>query len=148
MFLVNVEAAVFNKDTWLIIKRSIKEEHAGGLLCLVGGTVEKEGNTKGILERTLKRELFEEVGVKVKDSMKFVRNTSFILDDGNEVIDIVFLCEFDHGKPFAKSPDEVDAVYWMTADEIYNHPNSPIWLKESTQEAEELRKKEKTDEVQ
>jgi 8-oxo-dGTP diphosphatase len=142
MFYVNVEGAVFKEDKWLIIGRSMKEEHAGGLLSLVGGTVENEGNSKDILERTIKRELYEEVGVKVKDKIKFVRNTSFKLENGNEVIDIVFLCEFDKGEPFAKSSDEVDAVYWMTTDEILNHPKAPIWLKESIQEAEVLLKKE------
>lgn len=141
MFYVNVEGAVFQEDKWLIIGRSMKEEHAGGLLSLVGGTVENEGNTQDILERTIKRELFEEVGVKVKDKIKFVRNTSFILDNGSEVIDIVFLCEFDKGEPYVKSPDEVDAVYWMTTDEILSNPMAPIWLKESIQEAESLRKK-------
>ncbi|WP_042161501.1 NUDIX hydrolase [Paenibacillus gorillae] len=135
MFYVNVEGAVFREDKWLIIERSTKEEHAGGLLSLVGGTVEKEGNSKDILERTIKRELFEEVGVKVKEKMEFVRSTTFSLENGSEVIDIVFLCEFDEGEPFAKSPDEVDAVYWMTTDEILNHPRSPIWLKDSIQEA-------------
>ncbi|CAM4002782.1 NUDIX hydrolase [Lederbergia lenta] len=138
MFIVNVEAAVFRKDKWLIIKRSMKEEHAGGLLSLVGGTVEKEGNSKDILERTVKRELFEEVGVIVKENIIFIRNTSFVSDKGNEVIDIVFLCEFDEGEPFTKSPDEVDAVYWMTANEIYDHSMAPIWLKESIQVAETL----------
>ncbi|RED52909.1 NUDIX hydrolase [Cohnella lupini] len=138
MFYVNVEGAVFRGDKWLIIERSIKEAHAGGLLSLVGGTVENEGNSKNILERSIKRELFEEVGVKVKEKIRFVRDTSFSLDNGSEVIDIVFLCEFEEGEPFAKSPDEVDAVYWMTTDEITNHLRAPIWLKESIQEAEAL----------
>lgn len=138
MFIVNVEAAVFKEDKWLIIKRSTKEEHAGGQLSLVGGTVEHEGNSKDILERTLRRELFEEVGVRVKDGIEYVRSTTFKLESGNEVLDIVFLCEFDDGEPFAKSPDEVDAVYWMTLEEIIYHPTAPIWLKDSIQEAEAL----------
>lgn len=140
MFYVNVEGAVFKEDKWLVIGRSLKEEHAGGLLSLVGGTVDHEGNSKDILERTLKRELDEEVGITIKDTIKFVRSTSFVLEDGREVIDIVFLCEFDGGEPYAKSPDEVDAVYWMSADEIFSHPKSPIWLKESLQAAEAIRK--------
>ena len=138
MFYVNVEGAVLREDKWLIIERSMKEAHAGGLLSLVGGTVENEGNSENILERTIKRELFEEVGVKVKEKIKFVSNTSFSLDNGSEVIDIVFLCEFEEGEPFAKSTDEVDAVYWMKTDEILNHPRAPIWLKNSIQKAEVL----------
>lgn len=138
---MNVEGADYKEDKWLIIERSMMEEHAGGLLSLVGGTVEKEGNSKNILERTLRRELFEEVGVKVKGKMDYVRNTSFRLDDGSEVIDVVFLCELNEGEPFAKSPDEVDAVYWMSTEEIVSHPKAPIWLIDSIKAAENLLKK-------
>lgn len=141
MFYVNVEGAVFKGDKWLIIGRSLKEGHAGGLLSLVGGTVENEGDSNDILQRTLRRELIEEVGTTVKEEIEFVRNTSFRLDSGNEVIDIVFLCEFEEGEPFPKSPDEVDAVFWMTTTEILKHPKAPIWLKDSIQEAEALRRK-------
>lgn len=141
MFYVNVEGAVYKENKWLVIERSLKEEHAGGLLSLVGGTVENEGDSKDLLERTLRRELFEEVGVRVKEKMEYVRNTSFKLDNGSEVIDIVYLCEFDEGEPFAKSPEEVGAVYWMTTDEIVNHPKTPIWLLDSIKEAEKLLKK-------
>ncbi|KAA0542943.1 NUDIX domain-containing protein [Bacillus sp. BGMRC 2118] len=141
MFFVNVEAAVYKNNKWLIIRRSLKEGHAGGLLSLVGGTVENEGNSKDILERTLRRELFEEVGVKVTKKLEYLRNTSFVLEDGREVIDIVYLCEHEEGKPFAKSRDEIDAVYWMSSDEIYSNPDAPIWLIESIREAEARRVK-------
>jgi 8-oxo-dGTP pyrophosphatase MutT (NUDIX family) len=140
VFYVNVEGAVYRDNKWLIIERSVKEGHAGCLLSLVGGTVENEGDSIDILERTLRRELFEEVGVKVKEKVEYVRNTSFKLDDGSEVIDIVFLCEFEEGEPFAKSPEEVDAVYWLTADEIAAHPQTPIWLSDSIKAAEKLLK--------
>ncbi|RHW39074.1 NUDIX domain-containing protein [Neobacillus notoginsengisoli] len=140
MFYVNVEGAVYKEDKWLVVGRSAKEEHAGGLLSLVGGKVEDEGQSTKILERTLHRELFEEVGVKVKEGMDYVRSTSFTIADGSPVVDIVFMCEFDEGEPFAKSVDEVDAVYWMTAGEIAAHPEAPIWLIDSIKEAEALRK--------
>ncbi|WP_079508582.1 NUDIX hydrolase [Mesobacillus jeotgali] len=135
MFIVNVEGAVCKDGKWLIIERSSKEEHAGGQLSLVGGQVENEGISKALLERTLQREFMEEVGIHIKEHMIFLRNTSFVLPDGREVLDLVFYCEIDSGEPFAKSPDEVAAVYWMAAEEIFDHPNSPIWLKESIVEA-------------
>jgi 8-oxo-dGTP diphosphatase len=93
MCIVNVEGAIFKNDKWLIIKRSEKEEHAGGMLSLVGGKVEMEGNTTDILERTVKREILEEVGIDVKGNLKYVHSTSFVADSGENVIDIVFLCE-------------------------------------------------------
>lgn len=67
-FIVNVEGAIFKGNKWLIIERSQKEEHAGGMLSLVGGKVEYEGNSSDI-ERTLMREIFEEVGATVKEDL-------------------------------------------------------------------------------
>lgn len=135
MFIVNVEGAVCRDDKWLVITRSTKEEHAGGTLSLVGGKVDVEGNTRDILERTVKRELYEEVGIEIKDDVTFVYSTSFVADDGCNVINIVFLCEVDGGTAHCKSPDEVEAVHWMTFDEIMNHPKSPPWTKESIRRA-------------
>jgi 8-oxo-dGTP diphosphatase len=136
MFIVNVEGAIFRDDKWLIIKRSKKEEHAGGLLALVGGKVEQEGNSSDILERTVKREIFEEVNVKVKEYLKYIHSTSFLADSGENVVDIVFLCEYESGKAIPKSRDEVETVNWMTAQQVYEHPNAPDYLKESIKRAE------------
>jgi 8-oxo-dGTP diphosphatase len=136
MFIVNVEGAIFRDDKWLIIERSKKEEHAGGLLALVGGKVEQEGNSSDILERTVKREIYEEVNVKVKEQLKYIHSTSFVTDSGENVVDIVFLCEYESGEAVPKSPDEVEAVNWMTAQQILEHPNAPNYLKESIKRAE------------
>lgn len=138
MFIVNVEGAIRKNDKWLIIERSKKEEHAGGLLSLVGGKVDKEGNSLDILERTVKREILEEVGVNVKDRLNYVHSTSFVTDKGENVVDIVFLCEYESGEAFPKSPDEVEAVLWLTTEEVLSHLNSPIYLKESIKCAESL----------
>ncbi|GGF96046.1 hypothetical protein GCM10010912_46200 [Paenibacillus albidus] len=131
MFIVNVEGAICRDDKWLVITRSTKEEHAGGTLSLVGGKADVEGNTLEILERTIKRELFEEVGIEIKDAVTFVYSSSFVTDDGYDVINMVFLCEYDRGTAYSKSPDEIEAVHWMTYDEIMNHPKAPPWTKES-----------------
>ncbi|MCA1029644.1 NUDIX domain-containing protein [Bacillus timonensis] len=140
MYIVNVEAAIFRGDKWLIIERSKKEEHAGGLLSLVGGTVENEGFSSSVLEKTIKREIFEEVGVIVRDDMYYVRNTTFVTDNGELVLDIVFLCEIEEGEPFVKSPNEIESVHWMTLDEVLEHDNSPIWLKDSLGDAMKWKK--------
>ena len=145
MFVANVEGAIYKGDKWLIIERSKKEEQAGGLLSFVGGTVENEGNASDVLERTLKREIFEEVGVLIKDQIQFVRSTSFIAESGSTVLDIVFLCEYSDGEPYAKSPDEVESVHWMTKDELIHHEKTPIWLQENIEKAEEVKKERKSD---
>ncbi|MFB0845244.1 NUDIX hydrolase [Paenibacillus oleatilyticus] len=140
MFIVNVEGAVCRDDQWLLITRSMKEEHAGGTLSLVGGKVDIEGNTLDILERTVKRELYEEIGIEIKDAVTFVYSSSFVTEDGSNVINAVFLCEYDSGTAHRKSPDEVEAVHWMTYEEIMNHPQAPPWTKESVKRAAAARK--------
>ncbi|MBP2000832.1 8-oxo-dGTP pyrophosphatase MutT (NUDIX family) [Paenibacillus shirakamiensis] len=135
MFIINVEAAVCKDDQWLMITRSSKEEHAGGTISLVGGKVDVEGNTLEIIERTVKRELYEEVGIEVKEGIHFVYSSSFVTDEGYNVINMVFLCEYDKGTAYSKAPDEVDAVHWMTSSEIMSHPEAPLWTKESIRRA-------------
>lgn len=139
MFIVNVEGAICRDDQWLIIERSKQEEHAGGLLSLVGGKVELEGNSSNILERTVIREIFEEVDVKVKERLQYIHSTSFVADTGEHVVDVVFLCEYESGIAKVKSTDEVEAVSWMTAQQVFNHPNAPDFLKESIRLAEKKR---------
>jgi 8-oxo-dGTP diphosphatase len=141
MFVVNVEAAVFKGDKWLIIQRSLKEEHAAGELSLVGGQVEDEGNSSNILERTAKREVFEETGVIVKDSLHYVHSTSFISTSGKKVVDIVMLAEYESGKAHARSIDEVEDVFWLTTDEIMDHLNTGVILRESIKRAQLLKEK-------
>jgi NADH pyrophosphatase NudC (nudix superfamily) len=140
MFIVNVEGAIFKDNRWLIIQRSQKESHAGGLLSLVGGKIEFEGNSTDVLERTVRREIHEEVGITVKANLTYIQSTSFIADDNSPVIDVVFLCEYDSGEAHARSLDEVENVFWMTYEEIIHHPKSPPWLKGSIKRVESHRK--------
>ncbi|WP_406686560.1 NUDIX hydrolase [Rossellomorea vietnamensis] len=137
MFLVNVEGAIHRDGKWLLILRSEKEEHAGGTLSLVGGKCEVEGVSSDILERTLIREIFEEVGCEVT-GLKYVNSSSFDTDSGIHVIDIVFLCHHKTGEPFAKSTEEVDDVIWMTTLEILAHPELPVYLKENIKLADKM----------
>ena len=137
MFIVNVEGAIYKSEKWLLIRRSEKEEHAGGSLSLVGGKVEKEGSSSDILEKTLKREITEEVGIEVSN-LRYVNSSSFVTDSGINVVDIVFLCNHESGEAFAKSPDEVDEVIWMTTQQILNNSNLPSYLKENIKLAEKL----------
>lgn len=136
MFVVNVEGAIRENDRWIMIERSNKEEHAGGLLSLVGGKVETIDHSSNVLENTLRREIFEEIGIQIKRKMKYIRSTSFVTESGINVVDIVFLCEHESGKAFAKCPDEIENVCWLTTEEILGHSLSPIFLKESIQAAE------------
>lgn len=137
MFVVNVEGAIRRNEKWLLIRRREKEEYAGGGLSLVGGKCEIEGDSSDILERTLKREIFEEVGSEIAD-IKYVNSSSFVTESGVNVIDIVFLCHHKSGESYAKSTEEVDDVIWMTTSEVLAHPELPLFLKENIKLAEKI----------
>jgi 8-oxo-dGTP diphosphatase len=137
MFIVNVEGAIYKDEKWLIIRRSEKEEHAGGAMSLVGGKVELEGTSTDILESTLKREISEEVGIEVMN-LRYVNSSSFVTDSGLNVVDIVFLCDHQSGEAFARSSDEVESIVWMTTQQIITNSDLPIYLKESIKIADKM----------
>lgn len=139
MFIVNTEAAIYRDGRYLIIRRSEKEEHAGGGISLVGGKVEIEGNSTDILERTIIREVAEEVGLVIASRPRYIHSTSFVMDTGIHVVNVIFLCEDAEGEPYAASANEVDAVYWMTPEEVYDHPKAADYLIDSIRKAEVLR---------
>jgi len=137
-FMINVEAAIYHDGKWLIIKRSLKEEHAGGMLSLVGGTVEANEMTNNLLEQTIIREVEKEIGVKISDDMKYVESNSFITDNGQHVLDVVCLCSIQSGEAKPVSEEEVEAVLWMTTEEVLESSSAPDYLKRSIRKAEEL----------
>lgn len=138
-YIVNVEAAIYKIDQWLIVKRSDVEEHAGGTLALVGGKVEVTNVSNDILENTLKREILEEIGIEVYDEMRYVKSSFFVTQDGQPVIDIVFLCKYKSGDPKVLDPNELSLVEWMSAQEILNNKTIPIWTKDSIAKAQSIK---------
>jgi len=135
MFIVNVEAAINHEGKWLVIERSQKEEHAGGMLSLVGGKVEQGQQPVEMLESNLKREVLEEVDLEIKN-VNYLDSSAFVTDKNEHVLNIVFLCEYQSGIAYPKSPDEVEDVKWMSSVEIERHRKAPVYLIESIKQAE------------
>jgi len=138
-YIVNIEAAIFKEDRWLMAERSAMEEHAAGTLAMVGGKIEDVEIMNHVLEETLKREIEEEVGVTVHDEMQYIKSSAFVTEDGKPVIDIVFLCRHKEGVPAALDPKELSAVEWLSYEEIEAHENIQSWTKESLKIAEQMR---------
>jgi 8-oxo-dGTP diphosphatase len=138
-YIVNVEGAVVKDGRYLMVVRGQQESHAPGVLTFPGGKVENTGNADSALEETLRREIREEVGVQVHDDMAYVESKSFVADDGELVVDVVFLCRYRSGTPTVGDPGEVAAVHWMKAEEILEHPKTPPWTRQSIELAEKKR---------
>lgn len=134
---VNVEGAIYKDGKWLMIQRSKKEPHASGTISFPGGTVEDKTNMQNALEENLKREITEEVGIEIENNMEYVESKIFIADDGQKVLNIVFLCKYKSGEAKVKS-DEVANIFWLTTDEIMTHFNTPLWIKKSIKLADKL----------
>ncbi|WP_054704471.1 NUDIX domain-containing protein [Bacillus sp. JCM 19041] len=145
MFIVNVEAAIYNEgNKWLVIKRSEKEEHAPGELSLVGGKVDAtSGYAIDVLEKTVIREVWEEVGIRLQDQIDYVYSSFFTANDGVQVVDIVFLCEHASGQAIAKSKEEVDEVKWLASEYILSDVKAPDYLKEHIRRADKARESRK-----
>lgn len=125
--IVNVEGAIQKEGRLLMVTRSEKEDHAAGLLSFVGGKVEFETSADDPISLTLKREIMEEVGVAV-DNLRYVTSTGFTADDGETVVNLVYLCDWVSGEPRIVDPDEVGSVQWMTIEAIRQHEKTPPWL--------------------
>jgi ADP-ribose pyrophosphatase YjhB (NUDIX family) len=142
-YIVNVEAAILHEGRYLIIQRGEQETHAAGALTLPGGKVEKAGEAGQILETTLRREILEEVGLEIQEPPVYLESNSFVADDREPVIDIVFLCRYQPAEPVAEpriaDPGEVAAIHWMRADQIFQNPKIPPWTRQSIHLAEQKR---------
>jgi 8-oxo-dGTP pyrophosphatase MutT (NUDIX family) len=137
--IVNVEGVIVRGEHYLLVTRGAGEAVGAGTISLVGGKVEDPGSTPDILEVTLRREVQEEVGLSVVDTM-YVHSSAFIApDDGSTVVDVVFLCTVAAGDPHPAHPDEVAAVHWLTLAEALVHPAVMPWTQNSLQRAVAVR---------
>ena len=139
-FIVNVDAAIFEGDRWLMCVRSEKQSHAGGLLSLVGGKVEYDDLADATLEAAVAREVQEETGLVVRP-LQYVKSSSFVTSNGQHVIDIVFLCVPTAGNATICATYELAELGWMTLEEVLAHPKAESWLISSMEQAESLRRK-------
>lgn len=127
-FVVNTQCAVLRDDKFLMTTRGAAVTHASGVLGFPGGKVEAGDEPEGVLESTVRREVFEETGISISEGIHYVRSTAFNLADGTPVVDVLFLGNYEAGEPRIADPGEVEGIYWMTADEILAHERTPPWL--------------------
>ncbi len=134
-YLKVVEVAIEHDEKFLIIKRP-EGKHAGGLLSFPGGKVEEidEHNEWDILRLAAKREILEEVGLDLKDELKYIISNYFVDSNGAHVIDTIFHCKIEKTDlAINASAREVPEYYWLTEEEINQAHNAPEWLKKYVQ---------------
>jgi 8-oxo-dGTP diphosphatase len=129
-YLIVVECAIEFNGKLLIIRRP-EGKHAGGLLSFAGGKVDADDEMHDfdILRAATKREIFEELGLKLDENLQYVTSEFFIDNSGTHVIANIFHVKYDYLPTIVPCEREVPWHGWMTADEINSRENSPEWLK-------------------
>lgn len=118
-YSVLVNAIVVKDGKILLCQRSMEEEHVPGKWCPPGGKLEDTTRVVGALQKTAKREVFEETNVEIEDEMHLLINNTFRHDEDDLlVLAVVFLCRYKSGD--AKPMEDTIDVKWIAEDEIDN----------------------------
>lgn len=113
--IVLVTGVVEKNGKFLIAQRSFEEVQAPGRWSLPGGKVEVKGQDLDVLEKALRKEIKEEVGVTIEKKLTYVRSGSFIRIDGAPVVDILFLCKWKSGQ--ARPLEDSVKVAWIKIED-------------------------------
>jgi len=130
-FIVNIEGCLIHNDKILMILRSDAESHAPNTLAFPGGQVESEDGDTNALEYTIRREIYEEVGLKITGDFEYLESKKFISERGNNVLDIVMFCRVSDISDTKLDSREVKECRWMNINEILNDTRTPTWIRKS-----------------
>lgn len=134
-YTVGVECIIEYNGKLLFIRRP-SHKHAGGTLAFPGGGVEgeKELNHQDILRCAAKREVFEEVGLTLKDPLIYLTTSYFVDDFEKPVIHSVFYCRLYNTLPTLNiNAAEVPEYTWITPANALLNAETPSWIKKYIQ---------------
>jgi 8-oxo-dGTP diphosphatase len=136
--IVAVKAWVEKDNKFLLAKRGPHELNKPNTWSLPGGKVEN-GIEFNILQKTLKNEVKEEVGIEITNNISLVSNSSFERVDGAHVVMLTFLCHYKSGE--AKPLEDTSEVKWFSLEELKNFNDAEDFLKIEISELEKYLKK-------
>lgn len=126
---VVITAIIVNKNKYLIIKRSSTKKRFPNMWTVPGGKLEISDyaslpkDTKdywyNVLEKTLSREVAEEVGIKIRD-VEYLTSLATVHKDGAPSLVISCLANFKSGKIKLQN-DEADEFAWVSLREAKNY---------------------------
>jgi len=124
LYSIITNALIVRDNKILISQRGLNEKHDSLKWTIPGGKAEQtKGNVWNILEKTLKREVEEEVGIIINDNIKLIANNTFIRTGGQHVIALVFICYWVSG--IARPCEDTEDVAWITEEDLRFYEFSP-----------------------
>lgn len=122
---VAITAIIIKDGKYLIIRRSPQKKRFPGLWTVPGGKLEVSDystlprDTKeywyNVLEKTLAREVKEEVGLEI-DNVSYLTSLATVHADGNPSLVISCLADFRSGE-VTLQPEEASEFAWVSLDE-------------------------------
>lgn len=126
---VVITAIIVKDNKFLVIKRSANKKRFPNMWTVPGGHLETDDYTKlkkdtkdywyNVLEKTLAREVMEEVGLKIKD-VDYITSLATIHKDGAPSLVISCLAHFSSGK-VKLQVDEADDFAWVSFKEAQKY---------------------------
>lgn len=122
---VAITAIVTKNGKFLITRRSKTKKRFPGLWTVPGGKLESKDYTSlpkdtkdywyNVLEKTLKREVFEEVGIKIKN-IEYLTSLATVHEDSSPSLVISCIAEYCSGK-IKLQTEESDDFAWVSLDD-------------------------------
>lgn len=126
---VVITAIIVKDGKYLITRRSPNKKRFPGMWTVPGGKLETDDyinlpkETKdywyNVLEKVLKREVAEEVGLQIKN-IEYVTSLATVHGDGNPSLVISCIADYESGEVKLQE-EETDKFEWVSLDEAKNY---------------------------
>ncbi|KKQ18527.1 hypothetical protein A2617_02470 [Candidatus Daviesbacteria bacterium RIFOXYD1_FULL_41_10] len=126
---VAITAIIQKGNKYLIIRRSLSKKRFPGMWTVPGGKLETKDYLKlkkdtkfywyNVLEKTLDREVWEEVGIKIKN-INYLTSLATVHGDGYPSLVISCTAQYVSGKVKLQK-EEVDEFAWVTLKEAKDY---------------------------
>ncbi len=125
---VVITAIIVKDGKYLVTRRTMTKKRFPGMWTVPGGKLETDDyinlpkETKdywyNVLEKVLRREVREEVGLEIKN-IDYVTSLATVHGDGNPSLVISCLADYDSGE-VTLQPEETDQYKWVDLEEAKN----------------------------
>lgn len=127
---VAITTIILKEDKFLIIRRSQNKKRFPGMWTVPGGKLESSDYTSlpkdtkeywyNVLEKTLAREVKEEVEIEIKD-VEYLTSLATVHSDGASSLVISCIAEYKSGK-IKLQKEESDKFAWVSLKESKDYP--------------------------